>query len=127
MLLTAYMGYDKRVSLTFQVVLKINNKSFILTKKIAFKKNTGFCPGWVAQLVGVSSYTPKGLLPSQGTCLGCGSDPQLGPGQVQPTHASLSRPLPLSLTGDSTLWAYGPTYRFCTLVIHTCNLCVHVD
>ena len=38
-----------------------------------------FCPGWVVQLVGASSRTPKGFrfIPCQGTYLGCSFHPLL--------------------------------------------------
>ena len=60
-------------------------------KLLGFK--TYYIPGQVAQLVGALPRAPKrvaGLIPGQGTYLGCGFDPQLGSIQEQLIDVSLS-------------------------------------
>ena len=50
-----------------------------MTENVGYsKKKNDFCPGQVAQLVGTLSPKGKvvGLIPGQGSYLGCGFDPQ---------------------------------------------------
>ena len=71
-------------------------------------KRVKISPGWVAQLVGVLSHTPKGwgFNSGQDTYLGCGFDPQLGhvreaTNQCLSLTLMLSTPLSLKLINIS--------------------------